>query len=69
MKVDERQLTGCEAIILSMTPAERRHPDADRRQPHGAASRAGSGTNVQAVNQLLTQFRQMQKMMKQVGTG
>jgi signal recognition particle subunit SRP54 len=72
MKVDEgdlnRQLNQTEAIILSMTAAERRNPkliDGSRRRRIAA----GSGTNVQSVNQLLTQFRQMQRMMKQVAQG
>ncbi len=65
-KVDERQIDRVEAIILSMTPAERRNPkllDGSRRRRIAG----GSGTNVQTVNQLLSQFRQMQKMMKQMG--
>jgi signal recognition particle subunit SRP54 len=68
MKLDERHLDRVEAIILSMTPAERRNPrviDGSRRRRIAA----GSGTNVQSVNQLLTQFRQMQRMMKQVAQG
>jgi signal recognition particle subunit SRP54 len=68
MQVDERQLDRVEAIILSMTPAERRNPkiiDGSRRRRIAA----GSGTNVQAVNRLLQQFRQMQKMLKQVSRG
>ena len=68
MKVDERQIDRVEAIILSMTPFERRNPkliDGSRRRRIAA----GSGTNVQTVNQLLGQFKQMQKMMKQVGKG
>jgi len=68
MKVDERQVDRVEAIILSMTPYERRNPkliDGSRRRRIAA----GSGTNVQTVNQLLGQFKQMQKMMKQVGKG
>jgi signal recognition particle subunit SRP54 len=68
MQVDERQLDRVEAIILSMTPAERRNAkiiDGSRRRRIAA----GSGTNVQAVNQLLQQFRQMQKMLKQVSRG
>jgi signal recognition particle subunit SRP54 len=67
-KVDERQIDRVEAIILSMTAAERRDPkllNGSRRKRIAA----GSGTNVQSVNQLLAQFRQMQKMMKQVGKG
>ncbi|HET6850596.1 MAG TPA: signal recognition particle protein [Gaiellales bacterium] len=68
MKVDERQIDRVEAIILSMTPAERRNHkliDGSRRRRIAA----GSGTNVQTVNQLLAQFKQVQKMMKQVGKG
>ena len=68
MKVDERQVDRVEAIILSMTPYERRNP----KLIDGSSRRriaAGSGTNVQTVNQLLGQFKQMQKMMKQVGKG
>jgi signal recognition particle subunit SRP54 len=66
--VDERQMDRVEAIILSMTVAERRKPDTingsrRRRIAHG------SGTSVQEVNQLLNQFKQMQKMMKQFGKG
>jgi signal recognition particle subunit SRP54 len=68
MKVDERQFDRIEAIILSMTAAERRN----HRMIDGSRRRriaAGSGTNVQTVNQLLAQFKQVQKMMKQVGKG
>ncbi|MGZ4431960.1 MAG: signal recognition particle protein, partial [Gaiellales bacterium] len=68
MRVDERQIDRVEAIILSMTPSERRNPriiDGSRRRRIAA----GSGNNVQSVNQLLSQFRQVQKMMKQVGKG
>jgi signal recognition particle subunit SRP54 len=68
MKVDERQFDRIEAIILSMTQAERRN----HRMIDGSRRRriaAGSGTNVQTVNQLLAQFKQVQKMMKQVGKG
>ena len=68
MKVDERQIDRIEAIILSMTPYERRNP----KLINGSRRRRianGSGTNVQTVNQLLAQFKQVQKMMKQVGKG
>ena len=68
MKVDERQFDRVEAIILAMTPAERRNHriiDGCRRRRIAA----GSGTNVQTVNQLLGQFKQVQRMMKQVGRG
>jgi signal recognition particle subunit SRP54 len=59
------QLKSLEAIILSMTPQERRYPE----MINGSRKRriaAGSGTTPQDVNQLLTSFKQMQKMMKQV---
>ncbi|MFQ5859957.1 MAG: signal recognition particle protein [Dehalococcoidia bacterium] len=62
---DERQLVKIEAIIRSMTPRERRHPDildGSRRQRIAR----GSGTTPQDVNQLLNQFRQTQKLMKQL---
>jgi signal recognition particle subunit SRP54 len=55
-----------EAIINSMTLAERRNPDllnASRRRRIAT----GSGTTVQDVNMLVKQFRDMQKMMKQLG--
>ena len=61
----ERDVRRMEAIILSMTPAERRNPDilkASRKKRIAA----GSGTSVQDVNRLLKQHRQMQDMMKRM---
>jgi signal recognition particle subunit SRP54 len=66
--VDERQLARVEAIVLSMTPQERRLPhviDGSRRKRIAA----GSGTTVEQVNQLLAARKQMAKMMKQLGKG
>ena len=66
--VDEREMARVEAIILSMTPRERRLPhviDGSRR----LRIAAGSGTTVQQVNQLLNARKQMQKMMKQLSKG
>ncbi len=66
--VDEAELDRAEAIILSMTPTERRRPDlidGSRRQRIAQ----GSGTTVQQVNQLLNARKQMVKMMKQLGKG
>ncbi len=66
--VDEKELQRTEAIILSMTPKERRMPhviDGSRRQRIAR----GSGTTVQQVNQLLNARKQMQKLMKQMGKG
>jgi len=66
--VDERQLVRVEAIVLSMTPQERRSPiviDGKRR----LRIAKGSGTSVEQVNQLLAARKQMEKMMKQLGRG
>lgn len=65
MKVDEKQMKRLEAIICSMTRAERRNPDiidGSRRKRIAG----GSGTTVQEVNRLLKQFEQSRKMMKQL---
>jgi signal recognition particle subunit SRP54 len=68
IKVDERELDRIEAIILSMTPLERRRPDLIKGSRRLRIAR-GSGTTVQHVNQLVKQFGQMQKLMKQLGKG
>jgi signal recognition particle subunit SRP54 len=68
MKVDEREMDRIEAIILSMTPQERRNPDLIKGSRRLRIAK-GSGTNVQAVNQLVKQFAQMRKLMKQLGKG
>jgi signal recognition particle subunit SRP54 len=67
-EVTDQQFRRIEAIVLSMTPEERRKPrilDASRKRRIAR----GSGTTVQEVNALLKQFRQMQRMMKQLGKG
>lgn len=66
MEIDEKRLKHIEAIILSMTPRERRNPsiiDGSRKRRIAA----GSGTKVQDVNRLLKQFRDTKQMMKQLG--
>jgi len=68
LKVDERELDRIQAIILSMTPEERRRPELIKGSRRLRIAR-GSGTNVQAVNQLVKQFGQMRKVMRQVGRG
>jgi signal recognition particle subunit SRP54 len=68
MKVDERELDRIQAIILSMTPRERTHPELIKGSRRLRIAR-GSGTNVQQVNQLVKQFGQMRKVMRQVGRG
>jgi signal recognition particle subunit SRP54 len=68
LEIDERQLARVEAIVLSMTPQERRLPhviDGKRR----IRIAKGSGATVQEVNQLLAARKQMEKMMKQMGKG
>ena len=56
---------GVEAIVSSMTPAERRKPEIINGSRRRRISR-GSGTTPQDINQLLNQFRQTQKMMRQL---
>jgi signal recognition particle subunit SRP54 len=68
MKVDERELDRIQAIILSMTPEERRKPELIKGSRRLRIAR-GSGTSVQQVNRLVKQFGQMRKVMKQVGRG
>jgi signal recognition particle subunit SRP54 len=68
VNMDERELDRLEAIILSMTPAERANPqmiDGSRRKRIAQ----GSGTTIQAVNQLVKQFGQMKKMMARMASG
>jgi signal recognition particle subunit SRP54 len=66
--VDERQLARVEAIILSMTPHERRVPHVINGSRRERIAR-GSGTTVQQVNQLLEARKQMARMVKQMGKG
>lgn len=68
ISIDPKQFSKLEAIISSMTIKERKNPDiikASRKQRIAT----GSGTSVQDVNKLLTQFDQMQKMMKMMRNG
>ena len=57
-----------EAIVLSMTPEERRRPDLIKGSRRLRIAN-GSGTTVQAVNQLVKQFDQMRKLMKSMSRG
>jgi signal recognition particle subunit SRP54 len=68
MKVDERELDRLQAIILAMTPAERRRPELIKGSRRLRIAR-GSGTTVQQVSALVKQFGQMRKVMRQVGSG
>ncbi|AQY50920.1 signal recognition particle protein [Listeria weihenstephanensis FSL R9-0317] len=65
MNVDEKQLTHIEAIIKSMTKAEKDHPDIINANRRKRIAR-GSGRPIQEVNRLLKQFNEMKKMMKQM---
>ena len=68
MQVDDRELDRVEAIILSMTPYERRHPESIKGSRRLRIAK-GSGTSVQQVNQLIKQFDQMRKMMRGIQQG
>jgi len=68
LDVDERQLARVEAIVLSMTPQERRLPHIVST-PRRRRIAAGSGTSLDEVNKLMAARKQMAKMMKQVGKG
>ena len=64
--IDERQFDRMQALILSMTPDERRKPDLINPSRKKRIA-AGAGQQVEDVNKLLAQYRNMQKMMKQFG--
>jgi signal recognition particle subunit SRP54 len=67
-KMDPKRLRHIEAIILAMTPAERKDPgiiNGSRR----ARIAKGAGRSISDVNRLLDQFREMQKMMKKMAQG
>ena len=68
VKIDPKQMAHIEAIILSMTPQERKHPDIIKASRKTRIAK-GSGTSVQEVNRLLQQFDQMKKMMRQMSNG
>jgi signal recognition particle subunit SRP54 len=68
LKVDERELDRVQAIILSMTAEERRRPELIKGSRRLRIAK-GSGTSVQQVNQLVKQFDQMRKLMRQMGRG
>jgi len=64
--LDEKRLRHVEAIVLSMTPKERADPDLINGSRRMRIAK-GAGRTVQEVNQLLGQFKQMQKLMKSAG--
>ena len=68
VQIDPKEMARVEAIILSMTPKERRNPDIIKASRKERIAK-GCGQNVQAVNKLLTQFEQSKKMMKMMSNG
>ena len=68
IKIDPKEMAHIEAIILSMTPKERRHPEI-LKASHKIRIANGSGRTVTEVNTLLKRFEEMQKMMKQIKNG
>jgi signal recognition particle subunit SRP54 len=66
--IQENELKQIEAIILSMTPHERHHPEVIGGSRRRRIAR-GSGTTPADVNQLLSQFKQAQQMMKAMAGG
>ena len=65
VEIDDNAFKGIEAIILSMTPKEREHPEI-LNQSRKMRIAKGSGTSIQEVNRLVKQFDQTRKMMKMV---
>ena len=63
--IDDNAFKGIEAIINSMTPKERTHPEIINQSRRNRIAK-GSGTTIQDVNRLMKQFDQMRKMMKRV---
>jgi signal recognition particle subunit SRP54 len=65
-KMDPKRLKHVEAIVLSMTPQERKKPEIINGSRRARIAK-GCGRPVNEVNKLLDQFREMQKMMKKMG--
>ncbi len=68
VNIDPKQMAHIEAIVLSMTPKERRNPDILKASRKRRIAK-GSGTSVEEVNRLLKQFEQMKQMMKKINSG
>ena len=68
VKIDPKKMSHTEAIVLSMTPYERKHPEI-LKATHKQRIAKGAGVTVTEVNQLLNQFEEMKKMMKMMGNG
>lgn len=68
ININPKDMAHIEAIILSMTPYERRHPEILKNSRKQRISK-GCGRNVEEINRLLKQFEQMKQMMKQMTNG
>ena len=68
VSIDPKDMAHIEAIVLSMTPYERKHPECLKASRKQRISK-GCGRDVAEINRLLNQFEQMKKMMKQMGSG
>ena len=68
VQINPKDMAHIEAIVLSMTPKERRNPEIIKASRKTRIAK-GSGRSVQEVNKLLQQFDQMKKMMKQMTNG
>ena len=68
INIDPKDMAHVEAIVLSMTPYERRHPEVLKASRKIRIAK-GSGRSVEEVNRLLKQFEQMKLMMKQMSNG
>ena len=68
LDIDDTAFKGVEAIILSMTPEERAHPDIINGSRKKRIA-LGSGNDIQEVNRLIKQFFDTRKMMKMVNSG
>ncbi|HIV00460.1 MAG TPA: signal recognition particle protein [Candidatus Stercoripulliclostridium merdipullorum] len=68
LNIDEKQIERTKAIICSMTPSERAHPEIIKGSRRKRIAK-GSGTQIQDVNRLLNQFEQTKNMMKMFGSG
>jgi len=68
VSVDPKDMAHIEAIILSMTPYERRHPECLKASRKQRISR-GSGRDISEINRLINQFEEMKKMMKMMKNG
>lgn len=68
VQIDPKEVAHIEAIILSMTAYERKHPEEIKNSRKQRISK-GCGRSVEEINKLLTQFEQMKKMMKQLSNG